>query len=243
MTSDVVGEAADTAAQQRQYSSELSDPLLPLPREAGVLAEPAKTHTIAHNRDKMNFEAMRRGSSTFATSAAPLSQTLLYSDQVSPSFDHATVVGFCLPHNPGAAALAVWEPNARSGSSLPLNYRSAAAFAVPKHQLRKATPFSLRRSLSTNSCSSGGFDGGGGERGRGLNAGRSSTANPRLARGGAKASASDVAAPSEGAPGWWKVDVGGCTRKGFMAGGGKLENQDRCGEARSALQEAWGGLI
>ena len=177
---------------------------------------------------------MRRGgSSLFATRALP--RSLLY-DSIGPGFEHATVLGFTLPHSPGPAALAVWEPKASRGAatSAAVNYRSALGFAVPRHQVVKATPFSLRRALSAGS--SGGDPSCGG----GASSSSSSSSNGEQlkqkggrGRGGgaggvaARAAASKDLGQAAEDTGWWHIDVGGYTRKGYQAGGGKEENQDR----------------
>jgi len=178
-----------------------------------------------------------------AFSSAPLARAFLnQSETGAPRIDTVAVLGFSLTH-PGHIAVV----SRAAAAPLP-GYRGTAGFAVPKHQVVKTPAFSLHRALSSGSSSGSSSSGSGKSSGlaslsataagsRSSDTPAPDQAQPISAPGGTgrlfgrsrvvrRASATD-AAPAAGGEGWWRVDVGGYTRKGYIAGGGKEENQDR----------------
>lgn len=195
---------------------------------------------------------MRSG--TLVWSTAPLARTFIQ-DYGAPSLDHVAVLGFSL-HTASTTAPIICRRPRGSSALLQIgarSYRSSLGFHVPVHKLVKASPFSLRRALSG---SGGPSDAGisfsspsdnsqhdaGSSRTSSSSKTDSSTVSSASERGHGssqqiksirgthvvpKAAARDAAALAPAREGVWSVDVAGYTRKGYVAGGGKEENQDR----------------
>ncbi|GBF87624.1 phosphatase 2C [Raphidocelis subcapitata] len=190
----------------------------------------------------------------YATSG-PLSRSLLAPDSGAPIINHhlAQPLGFSLHHGGRIAAWACRAAPAGAASAAAaaapppqvLNYRGTSPFAVPRHSIVGAPAFSLRRALSSGTAPLGAPAGGGGT-GHDGSGGSSGSSNPGVF--GADADDATSAFGGSGGPGHgrlfsrsrivrrgdggggaadWQVDVGGYTCKGFIAGGGKDENQDR----------------
>jgi hypothetical protein len=150
-------------------------------------------------------------------------------------FGGTAVLGFALGH---PSTLPAWgaaaPPRGAAAPPRPLSYRSAAPFPVPKHRLTPARTFSLQRALAAGSASSSGSAGSASDGGA---ASTASSPPPPDGGGGGGAAGRLLSrarilrkAFGDGGAGQevrWQLDVGGYTRKGYIAGGGKDENQDR----------------